>query len=226
MHINPNSGGIALPAPSLAERIPPLSSRGHASGHTIVGRGQNRRVVMVESNLEFKWAIILDADPNVKSIREQVKMEWSDAGKMRNHYFDFVVTMHSGQKAALIVKPAKRARSEKFLWETREIAAQVARTGFAEETRVLTEDCVDPVTLSNARLFRSVCDADVHADEMANALIKGLVGAAPIFELTARLELGARGFRAMVRLISTGRLELLHHEVISPETLVKNGGLR
>ncbi|UWP97799.1 hypothetical protein [Aliiroseovarius crassostreae] len=225
MNLNPNPAGIQMPAPSLAERIPPLSSRGHASGHIIVGRGEKRRTVLVESGLEFKWAIVLDADPDVKSIREQVKMEWSDEGEKRVHYFDFLATMRSGQKAALIVKPAKRARSKKFLREAREIAAQVARTGFADETRVLTDECVDPVHLRNARLFRSVCEPDVHADEVAVSLIKNLVGAVSISELTARLELGARGFRATVRLISIGCLEPLHHEVISPATLVKKGGV-
>lgn len=223
MILNQESGGIQLPIQSVAERTPPLSSRGHANGHLVVGVGNNRRLLLVESNLELKWALILDADPDVEEIKEQVRFDWPDGQRLRTHYFDFVVQMHSGQTAALIVKPAKRARTDKFFVETRKIAEHVARTCFADETRVLTDEDVDPVQLRNARLFLSVREEDEQADDAAQSLARNLIGAVPISELVSQLNLGARGFRALARLIASGRLECLHHETISPLTLVRRG---
>lgn len=223
MILNQETGGIQLPAQSVAERIPPLSSRGHASGHLMVGDGEKRRVLLVESNLELKWALILDADPDVEEIKEQVRFDWPEGQRLRTHYFDFVVQMRSGQRAALIVKPAKRAQTDKFLNETRKIAEHVARTGFADETRVLTDEDVDPVQLRNARLFLSVREEDEQADSAAQSLAQNLFGAVPISELVSQLNLRARGFRALARLIAAGQLECLHHETISPSTLVKRG---
>ena len=224
MHVNPNSGGISLPAPSSAERIPPLSSRGHATGHLVVESGTGPRILLVESDLELKWATILDADSDVEDIREQVRLDWSDCGRARTHYFDFVVKMRSGQRVAMIVKPAKRARKDAFLAETRKIAEHVQQSGFAEETRVLTDECIDPISLQNARLFQSVRAKDERADDAVNALAKGLAGAVPISELIPRLGLGARGFRGIVRGISLGQLVCLDHEAISPATFVRGSG--
>jgi hypothetical protein len=226
MSLNISPIGLKTPAASLAERLPPLSSRGHASGHIVVDDGRHRRIVLLESNLEFKWAIILDADPNVLEIKEQVRLDWPDTDRIRKHYFDFVVTMRSGDRVAFIVKPAKRALSPKFLHETRMISEHSARIGFVDEVRVLTDDCIDNTVLRNARFFRSVREQDELADEASAAITTDLVGAVPLAELASGINLGARGFRALVRQIAAGRLECIHHEVISSLTLVKRGSIQ
>lgn len=221
MELYQNAAGVRVPTPSLAERTPAISSRGHASGHLIVGKGNNQRVLLVESNLEYKWAIILATDPDVLDLKEQVRMDWSDNSRQRSHYFDFLATMRSGTRAAMIVKPEKRTRSMKFLSEVAAIAEHAKRVGFVDEVRVLTDTCIDDIRLTNAKMFHSMREADEEADSAAALAVEGLIGATALSELVTRIGLGARAFRAVVRLIANGRLECLHHEVISPKSLVK-----
>lgn len=226
MEINQKMTGIGVPAPSVAERMPAVSSRGHASGHLILGAGNSQRVLLVESDLEYKWATILATDPDVVELKEQVRMDWPDNGRQRSHYFDFLATMRSGTRAAMIVKPEKRTRSMKFLSEVQAIAKHAKLVGFVDEVRVLTDACIDNIRLKNARLIRSVREVDEEADTTAALAVEGLIGAAAVSELVARIDLGARGFRAVVRLIANGRLECLHNEVISLKSLVKGGHAR
>ncbi len=223
MILNQETGGMRLPTHSMAERIPPLSSRGHASGHLMVADGGIWRIILVESDLEFKCALTLDADPNIVEIREQVRFDWPQNQRLRTHYFDFVVQMRSGQRVALIVKPAKRARTEKFLTETRAIAQHVVNTNFAHEVRVFTDECLDSTTWRNAQLFRNVREKDPDADAAAIAAIGDHIGVVALDELVGRINLGSRGFRALVRLTAAGHLVCVDHEEISPSTLVRGG---
>ncbi|UWR49784.1 hypothetical protein [Phaeobacter inhibens] len=223
MELYQNAAGMRVPAPSVAERMPAISSRGHSSGHLILREGGRQRVLLVESDLEFKWATILAADPDVLKLKEQVRLDWEDNGRQRSHFFDFLATMRSGSRAAMIVKPEKRTRSEVFLSEVRAIAEFAVRVGFVDEVRVLTDACIDEIRLKNAKMIRSMREVDEEADAEASQIAADLIGANSIAELVDRIALGARGFRAVVRLIAYGHLECLHHEVFSPQTLVKGG---
>lgn len=180
-------------------------------------------MLLVESDLEYKWATILAADPDVLKLKEQVRLDWDDNGRQRSHFFDFLATMRSGIHAAMIVKPEKRTRSEAFLSEARAIAEFAVRVGFVDEVRVLTDACIDEIRLKNAKMTRSMREVDREADAKASLVAAELKGANSIAELVERIALDARGFRAVVRLIANGRLECLHHEVISPKSLVKGG---
>ncbi len=123
----------------------------------------------------------------------------------------------------MIVKPEKRARSEAFLSQVRAIAEFAVCVGFVDEVRVLTDACIDAIRLKNAKMIRSMQEVDWEADAKASLVALELKGASTIAELVDCIALNARGFRAVVRLISNGRLECLHHEVISPKSLVKGG---
>ncbi|MEM5543663.1 hypothetical protein WNY61_13035 [Sulfitobacter sp. AS92] len=220
----PNTvGDLKLPAFSIAERQPPVSSRGHANGQLAVGRHGERRGLHVESDLEFKWASVLDADPVVVCLREQVRVEWGDGSKTRTHFFDFVATFISGKSIAMIVKPLRRATKPKFQSEVQLIARCAVQSGFVDEVRVLTEDGLDDTRVRNARFLRSVREVDVVADTNARAVAAQLLGCVSLADLTAKIGLGCRGFRALVRLIGEGVLSCNTHELICPSTLVQRG---
>ncbi|MDF3350874.1 hypothetical protein HKX17_11995 [Sulfitobacter sp. KE34] len=220
----PNTAGtFQLPATSIAERQPPVSSRGHANGQLVVGRHGARRGLHVESDLEFKWASILDADPDVVYLREQVRVEWADGSKTRIHFFDFVATFSSCKSIAMIVKPSHRANKPKFQSEVQLLARSAVQSGFVDEVRVLTEASLDDARVRNARFLRSVREIDVVADTNARAVAAQLLGYVSLADLTAKIGLGGRGFRALVRLIGEGVLSCVTHELICPSTLVQGG---
>lgn len=201
------TGGLKRPAPSIAERKPARSSRGHSSGSMTVLSDDGYRVLYYESKLERCCATIMDASPAILRIHEQVAFGWFDRGAARTHYFDFVVTKKSGGRAALIVKPTKRAHKPAFLKEVREISEQAVQIGVVEEVFVYTDESFSDVQLRNAELIRSVREVDIEADRVVADLIKGLQGNVRIQELVAASRLEARGFRAVVRQIGTGSLE-------------------
>lgn len=214
---------LQLPGTSIAERQPPVSSRGHANGQLVVGRVGERRGLHAESDLEFKWASVLDADPDVVDLREQVRVEWFDGSKKRTHFFDYVATFSSSKSIAMIVKPSHRATKPKFQSEVQLIARCAVQWGFVDEVRVLTEAGLDHVRVRNARFLRSVREVDVVADTKARAVAAQLLGCVSLAALTAKIGLGCRGFRALVRLIGEGVLSCATHELICPSTLVQGG---
>lgn len=214
---NPN---YRPPAPSLATRQVALASKGHFTGHLIVDDGNLGRVVAVESHLEMLWAIYLLSLPGVKTIMEQAAFEWVDAyGEVRTKYFDFLVVLHDGRRLACEVKPTARLESGRVVAELRQISAQMT-SDFADEVRLLTEKGLDPISLYNAEMFLGMRDADPEVDDVALSEVRKLRGAATMADLTRLIARGARGFRALVRLIMNQILRVVGHERIAPATRV------
>ena len=220
MELTPNIGAYAPPAPSLAARSVALASKAHFAGQLVIPDGDDGRVVLAESHLEFCWIIYLLAQPTVKTVVEQVRFAWTDhTGKAQLKYFDIVAILKDGRKLACEVKPTVRLKSGRVLKELRQISGQIE--GHFDEVRLLTEKGLDRITLFNAEILFGMADADPDADEAAIALIETLAGSAALGELTTVLGIGARGFRALVRLIGARRLALCHHERISHSALVR-----
>ncbi|PWE49080.1 hypothetical protein DEM26_14570 [Thioclava sp. NG1] len=223
MQIEQTGSGRKLPFQSMAQRKVATTSKGHASGHLIFKRGETERIILVESDLEMKWAIILDADPSVQDLREQVAFQWSDSGRARTHYFDFVASFSQGSRIAFMVKPAWRAEKSAFKAEARAIAEQATRAGFADEVRVLTDRALSNANLNNARLFRSVREVDDEADSIAATVARNLFSPVKMSALIEEIGLGPRGFKALVRLVQRGALRQVCDGGIGLETLVSGG---
>ncbi|SIO39463.1 hypothetical protein SAMN05444722_1860 [Rhodovulum sp. ES.010] len=212
-------GGILLPEPSSADRDVALHSKGHFSGHLVLGDGPGR-VLLFESHLEMQTALILMARPDVRDLRDQVEVSWTDErGEDCSHYFDFLATMVNGNRIAIAVKASKYLDSE-FL-EKISAAAAEAVPEIADKVRVFTERDLDPVEVHNAALFHSVRHPDPEADTVAVAVTSDLVGAARLDELTDEIGMGARGLRALIRQVARHRLHLARHERITPWSLIK-----
>lgn len=217
------NGFAILHAPSIADRRPANASKGHCTGHIMVGEWPGR-VLHVESWLEQNWAYCLEAHPMTKLLREQVSFDWRDgAGKRRTHYFDFLVEQTDGRRIAYPVKPEARL-TDNVNAELAAIARQAKATGFVDEVRLLTDADLDPIELANSRLGYGMRVPDAEADFAAAAVVATMSGVVTLGDLTSRIGRGARGYRALIRMVRKGRLRASRHDHLSHDTLVFKTG--
>src|SRR5690554_5278299 len=87
----------ALPARSRAERKVTSASKGHCIGFAVLGRGGAGVRVQAESHLELSHLYLLNADPAIADLREQVRFRYGP-GDASTHVFDVVYTTHSGRR--------------------------------------------------------------------------------------------------------------------------------
>jgi len=85
---------------------------------------------------------------------------------------------------------------------------------------VVTEYGRDPTDLYNADLFRGCRDAEDDVDAIARSVVDRLDGEVSIQALVDEVNRGPRGFRAIVRLISSRRLKMKRKEKITFSTIV------
>ncbi|MFV1594056.1 hypothetical protein VWZ88_15995 [Phaeobacter sp. JH20_36] len=211
--------GIRLPEPSLANRDVAAASKGHFTGHAVLGDGPGR-IVQLESHHELQFCLCLAARPETGEIYEQVSFEWHDAdGELHPHYFDFVVVQTDGAVIAYSVRPTYGV-SDAFFEEMCRISDQARKAGFVADVRLLTEEDLDPVELFNAELLHSVREEDPEADEAARKAVRDMQGIETLEVLRDRAGCGAMGFRALIRLLRSRQLQLVSHERISPKSQV------
>lgn len=175
----------------------------------------------IESNTELRVALVILARPGVVALENQVPFPWKQPnGNTATHHFDFRVLMVNGARRAVMVKSEYRRQQSKVRRELELIAAQVP-TEFAEEVVVMTERDLDPIELFNAELMHEMRRPDFEADAGARRVINSLVATAQIEALVSAIGLGARGFRAIVRLIRSHDLELVGNSRISHDAYIR-----
>lgn len=221
---HPFSGGLRLPTNSRGNRRVPLLSKGHFTGHIVAGNGAGV-VVETESYLELNWCLCLLSREETVSLVEQVAFEWHDRdGEWRTHYFDMVVTQRDHRAIAYTVKPEAKV-TDGFQREVAWIAAQARTSGFASDVRLLSDTDLDPVELHNAQLLHGLRVPDPEADTAAVSVFNAMSGVSTLADLSVRIGLDARGFRALIRLIRSHHLHLVHHEKINHISEVYKGKL-
>ena len=139
---------------------------------------------------------------------------------MHTHFFDFRASLRGGARIAIAVKPRRRLESGRFFDTIQAIASQVM-PDFADHVRVFTEASIDPVEFHNAELLHGLRRPDPEADAAARAAVAALTGTAVLEDLAAQVGLGARGLRALIRLIGMRCLCLVRWERITPGSLVQ-----
>lgn len=117
------------------------------------------------------------------------------------------------------MKPEIRLQSGRVLAELRMIANQLE--GRYDDVRILTDKDLDRVAVNNAETFFAMRAPDDEADGAAEAAVARLAGAVTIRGLSDQLGLGARGTRAIIRLLARRRLRLCRHERISLSSMVR-----
>jgi hypothetical protein len=208
-----------LPAPSRADRNVQNASKAHCTAFVVLGDGAGTRM-QAESKLELDHIRAQVDRPDVADVREQVLFRFGHRDEL-THVFDIVVTMTYGARTAYTVKPEVRLVSGRFLDEMQTIAWWVRKKGLADMTRLLTEADLDPVAGHNESINAALRDVDAEAEDAARNMVRTLRGVASIRDLTGRLGLEARGYRALLRLIRHGELGPVGPERITPSTLVE-----
>lgn len=209
-----------LPAQSRAERNIANASKGHCTAYAVLGDGAGVRM-QAESHFEFCHLLVLNADRSIVDLQEQVRFPYG-APDERVHVFDVVATLRTGSRIAYTIKPEVRLRSGRFLAEMQTVAWWVGKKRFADDVRLLTDADLDEVDLHNARIIAAVRDPDPEADAVARKGVAGIAGAMTLRELTIATGLdGARGYRALLRLVREGHLEPARRERLTPQTLVQ-----
>lgn len=215
------TGGLVPPKPPAAARQVAMGARHHFSGTIVTGEDEGR-AIDVESHLEMQVAMVMLARRDVVHLETQVPCLWVDVrGKTNTHFFDFRLVLRDGARVALIVKPAKDAQDPEFRDMTARIAAQLT-PDIADRVCVMTDRHLDPIELHNAELLHGCRAPDPEVDAAARRLVQGIGGGAVRIGTLARaLNVGGRGFLAVVRLLRCHELELARHARIAHETFVK-----
>ncbi|MEP6020632.1 MAG: hypothetical protein ABJ251_19325 [Paracoccaceae bacterium] len=221
------SGGIATPERSKAERDVPRASSGHCTAYTVLGSGSGTET-QGESLLEINHLFVLNTVPNVAELREQVRFYFGwDPKKQRQHIFDVVAVLMTGKRIAFAIKPEFRLNSsnqekQDFEDEMRVVAWWAYQKDFVDDVRILTEVDLNPIELHNVKVLAAVREADPEADVAAWQVLSSLPpeGGQPLRELTLQTGMGARGYRALLRLLRGGHASMVKHERISPKTLI------
>lgn len=194
------------PGPSVATRIPSRRSR-FSSRSSIVGGAEPRRIYC-EGGLEEKAAYVFTTHRDVADVREQpAVVHFTDCdGTPGKHTFDFMVVLKDGRKIAVQIKPAKFAAKWRPI--IRLIAQQMSRQ-FADAAVLLTEQDLNPDLVHNSILIHAVKrDPPGTHDEHMRRLAQSLKGSVRIGDLVEHGGLAGRGFRAVVRLIADGELDI------------------
>ena len=219
MEFTPESG-VAFPVRRKIVRKIAKGRRNHFTGQFTFGPDEGE-TMDVESNTELRVALVTLARPDVVGLENQVPFEWiGPDGKTATHHFDFRVLMANGSRKAIMVKSEYRRLQAKTRLELAQIAAQVT-PDFADEVVVMTERDVNPVEYFNAEIMHEMRQSDFEADAAARAAMAEIPATAKIQDLVDRIGLGARGFRAIVRLIRSHEFELVNKVRIAHEAHVR-----
>lgn len=221
------TNGIETPRGSKAERNVPRASSGHCTAYAVLGAGLGTEL-QAESLLEVHHFYVLNMLPNVAELREQVRFYYGwNPKKLRQHIFDVVAVLTTGERIAFAIKPEFRLNSsnqekQDFEDEMRVVAWWAYKMDFADDVRILTEVDLNPIELHNAEILAAVREADPEADGAAWEILSSLPpeGGQPLRELTLQTGMGARGYRALLRLLRYGQASMVKHEKISPKTLI------
>lgn len=215
-----SDGGLIMPERVRAARKFAKGAREHFTGQFTFGpdEGETRDI---ESHTELCVALVTIARPDVVGLENQVPFEWDKPdGKKGTHYFDFRVLMADGRRRAIMVKSEYRRQQPEVQRELAGIAAQVTPE-FADDVEVMTERDIDPVELFNAEMMHEMRRPDPVADAAARRVMCEIVASVRIQEMVDAIDLGARGFRAVVRLLRSHELELINKVRIAHEAYVR-----
>lgn len=218
--------GIVLAAASRAERNVQGASSAHCTGYSVLGEGEGIRF-QGESLTEVNHFYVLNMMKNVVEMREQVRFFFGwNPKKQKQHVFDVVATLACGQCIAFAIKPEHRLLSGKFEAVMQEVAWWAYKTDFADDVRILTEADLDPVELHNAKVLAAVRGIDPEADAVATVALQALPegGGLSLQELTLATGMGARGYRALIRLLRKSQARLQNRERICPQSVIVNVG--
>lgn len=205
-----HSGGIRLPEASRGNRKTQVGSTRHFTGGAVIGDDHGVRFGL-ESHFEKNATMLLLSRSSTLGLVEQVSFNWYDErGEYHTHYIDLVATQIDGDVVGYAVRPMKRV-SSKYLAKLARIKEQAIQQCFLDDLVLFTEQDVCRVELFNAELFHAVRRPDCFADPVMQDVAGASVGVTTIGALVDESGLDGMGFRAAVRLIKSGHLQMVRY---------------
>lgn len=169
----------------------------------------DNRVVASESMLEANVAAVLEARRDVRSLRDQwPRVRYADEnGDEHWHTFDFHVTLASGRRVAVAVKPFAKLATSGLFKVLMLIKQQRALGRLADDILILTENDVEHGRARNAReILRARRMRNEGEVEAARAALSSLWGSFRFHDLLVGLEAPAHRRNAIWCLIDEGFL--------------------
>lgn len=141
------------PEPSRASRDVVRRSKASLRGSMIakLPAFERPRVIQFESMLEYRFLCLMLVRPDVHDLQEQPPaLHYRRAdGSRASHIFDFLITLTSGERIVVAIKPADRVRQRDFITELRHVAAALPKH-FAHRVKLVTENQLDRRTAAEA----------------------------------------------------------------------------
>lgn len=215
------SSGLVPPQSTTVGRKVAKGRKTHFTGQLAMECGGVEKLMDVESHTEMMIALVLRARRTVVDIENQVPFVYKDGyGTSRTHNFDFRVSLRDGTRIAIFVKHSKYAARGEGPAKRRLIASQVT-SDFADRVVLMTEKDLDPIETHNAELLHEVRVSEPEVDAIARRVVRTITGDVRVRDLVDAIGRDGQGFRAVARLVGTGELDLVNHERISPDALVR-----
>lgn len=206
---------FSLIGDSVASRKIVTGSRGAFSVNVY---NVGSRQIGCESYTEYlALRTILTLRNDIITVEEQIPpFTYTDErGKTRQHYLDFRVTLASGERIGIAVKPEAVARRREFRQTLRLIARAMPKS-VADRIDLITDKMIPPelrsfvAAVESARADQQHRPAQTAADDAAaTKVIATMAGAWTLGHLQRAIGLpDGRGFRAVVRAIASGMLSM------------------
>jgi hypothetical protein len=212
------------PPPSLASREMSLHSAISVHGYTFI----DGRKVWYESILERCCALLARLRPDVIEVAEQPPAVTyvDDAGRERQHTFDFRFTLAHGARILTAVKPSALV-AKTGIDRTVELIAEQISPAIADYVLLFTEEKLSQVDLFNAEVVH-MATRDVWPEDDASLakVIRKLRGEATIGDLVERSDLGGYGYDAVIRAIDASQLRLVEYRRLEFDALVTRAAAR
>lgn len=130
------------PEPSRASRDVVRRSRASLRGSMIakLPAFERPRIIQFESMLEYRFLCLILVRSDIHDILEQppaIPYKRSD-GSSATHVFDFLVTMQSGERIAIAIKPERRVIQRDFITELTHVESAMPKH-FADRVKLITD---------------------------------------------------------------------------------------
>jgi hypothetical protein len=204
--------------PSLTSREMSLHSAISVHGYTFI----DGRKVWYESILERCCALLGRLRPDLAEVAEQPPAVTyvDDAGRQRQHTFDFRFTQIEGARWLLAVKPSALV-AKSGIDRVVELVAEQISPSVADFVVLFTEKELSEVDLFNAEAVNMATrDAWPEDDAKLTSIIRKLKADITIDDLAEKSGLGGYGYDAVVRAVDAGRLRLVEYQKLELDAVV------
>lgn len=186
------------------------------------------RQIIYESNLERRVLLTFLARHDLADIWDQPpSIEYpSESGGLRRHTPDFLVTLRSGVRLAIAVKPAAAAERLGFRDELSRIRSAMPHT-YADELLLVRDTDLNDADVRNAELLHIARQTvEPEARKVVGKILAGLQGTKSFAELQAEAGMAERGWAALICAIHDGEGRVKPGCRINSRTLVYPRGVK